>query len=463
MTVQEFFSVRKRYLILPLVVIATIAAVIFWLVLAVLRPMPPRVVVMATGPQGGAYVEWGTRYRNILAREGVELRLLPTAGSVENLAMLRDPRSGVTVGFVQAGLITEADSTDLISLGTISYEPLWLFYRSILREEGPRDLRGKRLSIGPEGSGTRALLLRILELNGISERDVELSAHMPEQAKEKLLKGEIDIAAMVSSWESPVVQQLLSNQSIGLVSFPRTSAYIALYPFLSKVVVPTGVADLAKNLPPEDVALLAPKASIVARKDLHPALQYLFLEAASVIHSGPGFFQKAGQFPAPEGIDIPLSAYARHFFKSGAPFLQRYLPFWLAVLVERLLILLIPLVGVIYPLVRYVPEIYEWGMRRRIFRLYGELKLFEVQLTEHSAGRSLGDLLSHLDQIEARVGQLHVPVTFMPMLYTLRQHINMDRERLKKLWGNDGSDSSIDEEETAGSREMHRDDYRNSD
>ena len=416
-----------------------------WLALGVLRPMPPHMVVMATGPQGGAYVELGTRYQEILAREGIELRLLPTAGSLENLAMLRDPRSGVSVGFVQAGLTSAAESTDLISLGTISYEPLWFFYRSILRERGSRDLRGKRLSIGPEGSGTRALMLRILALNGISERDAELLALTPEQAKEKLLQGEIDAAAIVASWESPVVRQLLSDQNMGLVSFPRTNAYIALYPFLTKLVVPAGVADLAKNLPPEDVTLLAPKASLVARKDLHPALQYLFLDAASQIHSGPGFFHKAGQFPAPEAIDLPLSADARHFYKSGPPFLQRYLPFWLAVLGERLLILLIPLVGVVYPLVRYMPEIYEWGMRRRIFRLYGELKLLEVQLVERSAGQSLGDLLSHLDQLEARVGQLRVPVTFMPMLYTLRHHINMDRERLKKLWGNDGSGSSSGE------------------
>ncbi len=166
---------------------------------------------------------------------------------------------------------------------------------------------------------------------------------------------------------------------------------------------------------------------------MHPALQYLFLEAASQIHSSPGFFHKAGQFPAPEAIDLPLSADARHFYKSGPPFLQRYLPFWLAVLGERLLVLLIPLVGVVYPLVRYVPAMYEWGMRRRIFRLYGELKLLEVQLEERSVGQGMGDLLPQLDQLEARVNQLRLPVTFMPMLYTLRHHINLARERLEKL------------------------------
>jgi len=445
MTVREYFRVYGRYRILALIVIISIAVATLWWALAVLRPMPPRVVVMATGPPGGAYVEWGTRYREILARNGFELRLLPTAGGLENLAVLRDPSSGVSVGFVQAGVTTEAESTDLISLGTISYEPLWFFYRRVVQGRPSGDLRGKRLSIGPEGSETRVLMLRILALNGISERGAELLPLSPEQAKEKLLQGEIDAAAMLTSAESPVVRQLLSDRNIGLVSFPRADAYIALYPFLNKVVVPAGVGDLARNLPPEDVTLLAPKASLVARQDMHPALQYMFLDAASQIHSGPGFFHKAGQFPAAEAIDLPLSADARHFYKSGPPFLQRYLPFWMAVLGERLLILLIPLIGLVYPLVRYMPEVYEWGMRRRILRLYGELKLLEVQLLERSARQGRGDLLSHLDQIEARVNHLRVPVMFMPMLYTLRQHIDMDRERIKKLWGNDGLGSSSGE------------------
>ncbi len=250
MTVQEYFRARGRYLMLGSILLALIAAAVIWWVLAALRPMPPRMVVMATGPQGGAYAELGTRYREILARKGFELRLLPTAGTLENLARLRDPRSGVSVGFVQAGFTTADESPDLTSLGTISYEPLWFFYRGVPQGKVQGDLRGKRLSIGPEGSGTRALMLRILALNGIGERDAELLPLMPEQAKEKLLQAEIDAAAMVASWESPVVRQLLADQNIRLVSFPRADAYVALHPYLNKVVVPAGVGDLAKHLRP---------------------------------------------------------------------------------------------------------------------------------------------------------------------------------------------------------------------
>jgi TRAP transporter TAXI family solute receptor len=432
MMFREYFHDRGRYLMLASIVFTAIAAAAIWWILAVLAPLPPRTVVMATGPQGGAYAEWGARYREILAREGFELRLLPTAGALESLAKLRDPRSGVSVAFVQAGVTTADESPDLTSLGTVSYEPLWFFCRGMPQGRTLGDLRGKRISIGPEGSGTRALMLRIMKLHGASERDAEFLSLKPEEAKEKLLQGEIDAMALVMSWESPVVRRLLSAPNIGLVNFPRADAYLALDPYLNKVKVPTGVGDLAKNLPPTDVMLLAPKASLVVRKDIHPALQYLFLDAASQVHSGPGFFQKAGQFPAPEAIDLPLSADARHFYKSGPPFLQRYLPFLLAVLAEKLLILLIPLAGIVYPLLRFLPGIYGWGMRRRIFRLYGELKFLEAQLERHEVGKDPAELLSQLDRLDRRVDQLRVPKTFMHLLYTLRFHITMARERLEK-------------------------------
>jgi len=430
MTVREYFRTRRRTLLLASIVLTAIAAAAIWWILAVLAPLPPRTVLMATGPRGGAYAEWSARYREILAREGFELRLLPTAGAAENLAKLRDPRSGVSVAFVQAGLTTADESPDLTSLGAVSYEPLWFFCQGIPHGATPEDLRGKRLSIGPEGSGTRALMLRILKLHGAGENVARFLALQPGEAMEKLLQGKIDGLALVTSWESPVVRRLLAAPNIGLLSFPRADAYLALDPYLNKVKVPAGVGDLAKNLPPTDVMLLAPKASLVVRRDIHPALQFLFLEAAFQVHSGPGFFHKAGQFPAAEGIDLPLSEDARHFYKSGHPFLQRYLPFLLAAFVERLLILLIPLVGVVYPLTRYIPAVYHWFIRRRIFRLYGELKWLEVQSIKRSTGHE--ELLSRLNHLETRVNHLRLPVIFMPMLYSLRSHVHMARQMLEK-------------------------------
>jgi hypothetical protein len=209
-------------------------------------------------------------------------------------------------------------------------------------------------------------------------------------------------------------------------------AYVALYPFLSKLVLPAGVGDLAANRPPKDVFLLAPKASLAVRHDLHPAIQYLLLDAASQIHSGPGIFQKAGQFPAPESMDLPLSENARQFYKSGRPFFQRYLPFWLAVLAGQLLVLLIPVVGVLYPTLRLLPSLYGWAMRRRIFRLYGELKFLETELNRRAASDDVHDLSARLDKLEERANHFRMPTAFTHMLYTLRLHISLVRDRLTK-------------------------------
>jgi TRAP transporter TAXI family solute receptor len=431
---RDYFRThRLRFILAVLAAAALIVGV--WVAITALSPMPPRTVTMATGPEGGAYYEVGKRYRELLAQQGIELRLLPTAGSVENLAQLRDPRSNVQIGFLQSGMTSRKQSPGLESLGTVFYEPLWFFYRTEYRAKGIQGLRGKKISVGAEGSGTRLIALKLLELNGIDKSFAQLLSLTPQQAGDKLLRSEIDAAFMLTSWDSPVVQRLIADKNIELASFPRTDAYIALYPFLNKLMVPEGVGDLAKNRPPTDVLLFAPKASLVVRKDLHPAIQYLLLDAAEKIHSGPGIFQKAGQFPAAESIDLPLSDDARQFYKSGRPFLQRHLPFWLAVLIGRLLVLLIPVVGVIYPLVRFAPALYGLQMQRRIFRFYGELRFLERELESRGAGQSIDDLSSRLDRIEEKANHLRVPVFYSSMLYTLRMHISLVRGRMERFRG----------------------------
>jgi len=430
---RDYFRTHRLHLVIVLLVVVVLVVAVLWTAIAALSPMPPHTVTMATGPEGGAYYEIGKRYRELLALQGIELRLLPTAGSVENLAQLRDPRSNVQIGFLQSGMTSRKQSPGLESLGTVFYEPLWFFYRTEYRAKGIQGLRGKKISIGPEGSGTRLIALKLLELNGIDKSFAQLLSLAPQEAGEQLLRNEIDAAFMLTSWDSPVVQRLIAGKNIELASFPRTDAYIALYPFLNKLTVPEGMGDLANNRPPTDVLLFAPKASLVVRQDLHPAIQYLLLDAAEKIHSGPGIFQKAGQFPAAESIDLPLSEEARQFYKSGRPFLQRHLPFWLAVLVNRLLVLLIPLVGVIYPLVRFAPALYGLQMQRRIFRLYGELRFLERDVESHGVGQGIGDLSSRLDRIEEKANRLRVPVFYSNMLYTLRMHIALVRERMARL------------------------------
>lgn len=429
MTVRDFARAHRFSF---LIITATFAMAVLWTAVVILRPLPPRSVTMVTGPEGGAYYDFGIRYREILAREGIDLHLQPTAGALDNLKKLSDPRYGVSIGFLQGGTANEKDYPALESLGTVAYEPLWFFYRSEFHGKGLESLRGKRISIGPEGSGARALTLELLARNGIDENFAELLALSPRAAGEKLVRGEIEAALMLTSWDSSVVRQLLANSNVELASFPRADAYVALYPFLNKVIVPAGVGDMAKNRPPNDAVLFAPKASLAVRNDLHPAIQYLLLDAAVQIHSGPGIFRKSGQFPAAESIDLPLSEEARQFYKTGRPFLQRYLPFWLAVFLGRLLLWLIPLIGIIIPLMRFVPALYGWQVRRKIYRLYGELRFIEHALDERNQGQGVSDLVEQLNRLEERADDLYVPVLYAEMLYILRVQITLVRGRLER-------------------------------
>jgi TRAP-type uncharacterized transport system substrate-binding protein len=426
MIIKEFLRANWH-----LVTIAATAAAILGIAILLLANMPPRAIVMATGPEGGAYHEAGKRYQAALARDGVQVRLVVTAGALENLALLRDPHSGVDAAFVQSGSVNEDEAPELESLGTLFYEPLWVFHRSGLSGITADGLRGRKVSIGPEGSGTRALSLELLKRNGID--DAVLLGLTPEAAGEKLLAGEIDAAFIVTSWDAPVVRQLIVDERVELASFPRADAYVALYPYLSRLVLPAGVGDLGKRRPPSDVILFGPKASLVVRKELHSAIQYLLLSAATQIHSRPGIFQRAGRFPAGESIDLPLSSQARSFYKSGPPFLDHYLPFWMASLVGRLLVLLIPILAVLYPLVRFLPALYDWLMRAKISRLYGELRFLEDEIGAGGAGVDSGSMLARLDKLEKQANQLKIPIAYGSMMYLLRNHIALVRERLKAL------------------------------
>jgi TRAP transporter TAXI family solute receptor len=428
MTNKQTIFVRPAlwlYGIAGALILLTMAATIAWL-----GPLPPKVVVMSTGAAGSDYEMYARQYQAILKRSGVQLRLEPSAGSLDNLRRLNDPHSGVTVAFAQGGLTSEAQSPDLESLGTLFYQPFWLFVRREIAAVRPDDVRGKSVAVGPDGSGTQVLARRFLSLNGIDESQLQLLPLTAAQAGEALLRGEIDLAAMVASCDTPIVRRLLASSDVNVGGFPRADAYVALQRDLTKLVLPTGVGDLAKNRPPSDVNLVASEASLIVRKDLHPAIKYLLVEAATEIHSGGGLFRNAGQFPAPQPVDLPISKDARQYYKSGPPFLQRYLPYGLAVLGTRLLVLLIPMIGVAYPLLRTAPAIYGWSMRRRIFRLYGELKYIEVEL-EARRGLPAEDLGAQLERLEERANHLQVPFAFAHFLYQLRNHIALVRARIR--------------------------------
>ncbi len=398
------------------------------------QPAPPSRIVITTGGESGAYYQFAQRYAAILARDGITLEVKTSAGSLENIERLQ--KDEAQIGFVQGGVITPQDDAEdegsgLRSLGSVFYEPVWVFYRGDKTLTRLTELRGKRIAIGQEGSGVRQLAQQLLAANEIpaGERLVPLAGL---QAAEELQQGRIDAAFIIAAEKAPVVQVLLRSPGIKVMSFAQAGAYQRRFPFLTKLTFPHGVADLVRDFPPEDIKVLAPTANLIVRDDLHPALQSLLLQAASEVHGKSGFFQDAGEFPAYKDQMLPLSPDAARYYKSGPSFLQRYLPFWLAVLVDRLIVLLVPIVALLIPLLRIAPAIYTWRVRSKVFRCYGELKFLEEDLKHHFDAAKLAEYRSRLDTLDDEASQLHVPLGFTDLVYTLREHVNLVRHILDK-------------------------------
>ena len=402
------------------------------------EPAPPRHVVMTSGGESGAYYHFAKRYAALLARDGITLEILPSEGSLQNLQRLQAGEA--QIGFVQGGTIPPAPDDDpdgaspypeLLSLGSMFYEPVWVFYRGPTIDRLSQ-LQGKRIAIGQEGSGVRQLAERLLEDNEIDfRRNTRPISGL--DAAEELQQGRIDAAFVIAAEHAPVVQVLLRSPGVKLMNFSQSFAYERRYPFMTRLTMPQGVADLVRDLPPQDTRVLAPTASLVIREDLHPALQNLLLQAARQVHGKPGFFQTANEFPAYMDGMLPLSDQAERFFKSGPPFLQRYLPFWLAVLVDRLIVLLIPFFALLIPLVKVAPAIYTWRVRAKVFRCYGELKYLEEDLRHRFVPEQLPEYRSRLEALDEEARGLSVPLAFTDLVYTLREHVNLVRQALVKL------------------------------
>ena len=410
---------RRPYVVLGLALVAILGGLV-WVVFVLGHPLPPRTVVMTTGTEGGIYREFGEKYRAALARHGINLELRQSSGNIENLARLKDPSSGVTVGFVAGGLPGEKGSPGIESLGTISYDPAWVFCRDLPGTAGFHELRGKRVSIDPD-SGVLPELLRGTGM----ESQMTLVPLNPEAAGEALLRGEIDCASMLTVTDAAIVKKLLADESVNLMNFARADAYVALYPHLQKVSIPRGIGSLAKDLPPSDVTLIASMTSLLVSKDLHPAIQFLLLEAAQDIHSGPGILRHAGQFPAAEPVDVPLSSEARSYYASGGNFLQRHLPFWLVVLATRLLLVFVPIIGIVYPLARMIPEAIEFAAKQRLHALYAELRKIEAGI---DSGVPTANSEAALALFNEKMESTYIKA---PALYTLKYHANYVADRLR--------------------------------
>lgn len=411
-----------------------------------IEPAPPKTIVMSTGMQGGSYAAYAEWYRQILAREKVRLELLSSSGSVENLKRLQDPSFKVDVGFVQGGIGSRSEAPNLLSLGALFYTPLWVFYRSPQTYDDLSRLKGKKINIGPEGSGVRKFSADLLEASKAAEPPTLLLDLTNPAAAKELAEGRIDAVMIFGTADSPTVQELLQKEGVKLLSFSQAEAYTRLFPSLSHVILPAGLLDLAKKKPPADVHLLAATTNLVARDTLHPALVYLLLDAAAEIHGGGGWVHKAGEFPSPKAQDFPLSDRAERFYKSGRPFMFDYLPFWVAIFVDRLILLLVPTAAVLIPLIRVMPWFYSWRNRRKFFYWYGELRNLELEVRESPQPERAGDYQRKLDRIEAAVNEVHVPLAFFHEAYNLKQHIELVRGKLTRL----GEISAVDRPSTAG-------------
>jgi len=429
-TPKKFRDISRRDLWMAIVPAVLVALAVFVFAFRFIEPAPPNSIVMSTGAVDGGYHMFALRYQEILARDGVKLKLLPSAGSQENVSRLLDDSSDVEVGFLQGGSAFSVNAPALVSLGSIYYEPLWVFYRGAEIHDFA-GLQGKKLAIGPEESGTRALALQLLAVNAAVMPPTALVPQSGQQAGEQLIQGKLDAVFIVGPPESPLVEKLMSASGIRLLSLDRAEAYTRRFPALTRLTLPQGVFDFVKNVPAHDVTLISPTANLLAIDGLHPALAFLLMRAASEVHGGAGLLHKAGDFPAPLNSEFPLSAEATRYYKSGPPFLQRYLPYWAAVLVDRLWITLLPVLALMVPLGRIIPAIYRWRVRSRIYRWYAKLKEVELEQDENSTPEKLEELLKRLDEIERAVNRINTPLAYTDNLYAFRQNVNLVRLRVR--------------------------------
>ncbi|MCW5575367.1 MAG: ABC transporter substrate-binding protein [Burkholderiales bacterium] len=425
-------TIAYRELSIVTLIAALIIGTAFLITYRFVRPAPPGSFVISTGNETGAYHMYGERYRELLAKERIRVEVRPSAGSIENLQRLADPESGVEVALVQGGVATPEQAQGLVSLAALYYEPLWIFYR----DDNPLtllgQLSGKRIAVGPEGSGTRVLVTHVLEAGNALKRGMALSPLTGRDAADALIGGRLDAVLFVAAPDAPVVQRLLKTPGIRLMSLSHSEALARKFHYLSAITLPRGMIDLGADIPSSNVRMVASTTHLVAREDFHPALVSVLLQAAAKVHGGPGVFRHGGEFPAVREGDFPVSEDAQRYFRSGPPFLQRYMPFWVANLFERLLVLLVPLIAVLIPVLRLMPVVYDWKVKRKVFRWYRELKAVELEARRNPDTTDTADLLARLGEIEDGVDGTSVPLTYWNHVYILRSHIDMVRSQLRR-------------------------------
>lgn len=414
------------------VVVLTIALSI--LAFMFFNSAPPTTLTMLGGEDGSSFRKIAEKYKKLLGKQGINVIIIPSEGSIDNLKKLADPKVHVDVGFVQAGNIGTTNIEKLISLGSISYQPLMIFYRGETKTL-LSDFKGMRLDIGEEGSGTRSLALSLLQENDIKQGDATQFVHTkPQDAVKILLDGQVDaLFLMGDSASSDVMRKLMHTPDIHLFSFVQADAYTRRIKYLSKLTLPQGSLDFGKNIPAEDAYLVAPTVEMIARNTLHPVLSDLLLEAAKEIHGGSGLFRKRGEFPALMEHEIPISQQARNYFESGQGFLYDTFPFWLASLLNRIAAVFVPIILLLIPGLRLAPMVYRWRMQSRLYPWYGAL----MELEREAFAKPLDtqrrhEFLHRLLHIEHAVNKIKTPAAFGDLFYNLRGHIAFVRARLNE-------------------------------
>jgi hypothetical protein len=410
-----------------LLAIALAISALVWL----LHPAPPRTVYMSAGPRESLFMQSALQYKAILARNGIDLEVLESDGSVENLGRLLDPKGRVDIALVQGGVSERASTASLVSLGSVFYVPLVVFYRGAILTD-LWQLEGKKVAIGRVGSGTRMLALKLLAANGIVPGGK--TALLPldaQQAASELIAGHID-AALLSGDNATrsLILQLHEAPGISFMDFSEARAYARLFPWLDEIELPRGVLDLRKVIPSQTIHLVSPTVEILARPTLHPAISDLIIEAAQEVHGSAGLLHSAGQFPNPVQHEYRISEDAMRYYKSGKGFLHRYLPFWLATVIDRLLVLILPAMVLIVPGVRLIPALIRWRLRSEIYRFYGFLIAIERRVLSESTDEEKNQVLLELDRIATAINALHMPLSYADAQYVLREHIEFVRSQL---------------------------------
>ena len=410
-------------------ILVTILFAILW----VLVPPPPRSIELATGFPTGLYQQFGEKLQAELAQEGVSLKLCTTGGTSDNLALLSNPESGVDFAMLQGGVADLSKHPNFVSIAGVFYEPVWVWYReSSFQSESGRlgllsQLKGKRVSIGNEGSGTLSLASQLIEASGMSLNDLRAEKLKPLDALEKFKKGELDAVFLVSAAEAPLVRSFYETPGIRLMSFEQADAYVHLFPFLSKVTVPRGVVSIAYDLPRQDIQVLAATATLVGKDDVSPALVTLLLGDTYDILKTYSYLQKPGEFPSGTGLDFPLHVDAEIYLKDGPSFLHRHLPFWTAVWIGRFAKIVIPLLVILIPLFTYVPAAKNLLLRLKLSQVYEELKVIEKNASNPALKEKN---FKDLADIERRVGGIKVSMLDAKELYDLKGHVGEVRGRL---------------------------------